>query len=184
MQIDQKRNSTLFNKVIILVIMAFSVNFGLSACKPKAQVTALSFETIEQAEWAIGTGKLYEAYEPGMVIISRMDEITNMNGLVTDASIKQLEALDYDQYFALAAFQGWKPGTNYGIRVSRIGRSGNTVNVYAQLHDPKPDEPSGAMVTSPHHLLKVKKTGSWDQNITFNLFSGQKLVASLTHTIP
>jgi hypothetical protein len=182
MQNDQKQNRPLFFNIVMIVCMAFSVAFGLSACKPKSQETALSFETIEKAEW--GIAKLNESREPGMIIIARIDEINSLDGMTSGDSIKQLEALDYDQYFALAAFQGRKPGTAYDITVNRIDRIGNTVNIYAEFHEPKPNEASGALETSPYHLVKVQKNDSWNQGITFNLFSGQTLVASLTHTIP
>ena len=188
MQNNQKRKKFLFYNSIMLVSLAFSLAFGLNACKPKSEPKseeiALPFETIEQDVYAGDTGILYDSHEPGMVIISRLEEIDNLDGMVNKAGLRQLQALDYSQYFSLAAFQGKKGSTGYDIQVNHIGRIGNTVNVYAQLHEPPPDKPVGAMETSPYHLVKVQKTGSWGQDITFNLFSGETLVASLSHTIP
>jgi len=182
MQNIQKRNKLLFYKIIMLISMAVSVAFGVDACKRKTEETALSFETIEKAEW--GIAELNKSHEPGMVIIARTDEINSLDGMASDESIKQLEALDYDQYFALAAFQGLKASTGYEIQANRIDRAGNTVNIYAQLVEPPSDITVGSLVTSPYILVKVKKTGNWGQDITFNLFSGKKLVASLSHMIP
>jgi hypothetical protein len=204
MQNNQKRNKLLFYNIIMVASMAFSLIFGLGACNPKMQETALPstiadgtalpsttvdgnalpFETIEQDAYAVDTGILYDYHEPGMVIISRVEELDNLDGLVSTAGFRQLQALDYSQYFALAAFQGRKGSIGYDIQVNRISRLGNTVNVYAQLNAPPPDTAVGATVTSPYHVIKVQKSGSWNQDITFNLFSGNKLVASLTHTIP
>jgi hypothetical protein len=186
MRDNQKRNRLLAYNIIIIVSIAFSVAFGLGACKPKTEETTLSFETIEQDVYAVGPGTLttYEPREPGMVVISRVGEMDNLDGLVSEEGMRQLQALDYSQYFALAAFQGQKGSIGYDIQVNRIGRLGDTVNVYAQLNEPSPDIAVGAMNTSPYHVVKVQKSGSWNQNITFNLFSGDKLVASLTHSIP
>jgi hypothetical protein len=119
-----------------------------------------------------------------MIIISRADEISSLDGTVTDGGIQQLEALNYERYFALAVFQGYKHSTGYGIQVKHIGRIGNTVNVDAQLVEPPPNIAVGAMDTSPYHVVKVLQTGGWDQDITFNLISGKKLVASVAHMIP
>ena len=101
MQNNQKRNKLLYYKIIMLVSMAFSMAFGLGACKPKPEEIALPFETIEQQDLGSGTGKLYEPREPGMVIISRINEINTLDGMVSDESINQLQTLDYGQYFAL-----------------------------------------------------------------------------------
>ena len=183
MQNKQKRNKLLFYNILMIVCLAFSMAFGLTACKLKTGETALSFETIEQRDYS-GTGITYESTEPGIVIIFRIEDIDSLKGLVTDDSINQLQNLDYNQYFALAAFQGRKDSTDYSIEVNHVGRIGNSVNVYAQLHEPSPDIAVLAMETSPYHLVKIQKTGSWGQDITFNLFSGDKLVASLAYTIP
>ena len=142
MQNNQKRNELLPYNIIVIFFLAFSAAFGLNACKPKPQEVTLPFETIEQNEWP-PTGKNYESIEPGMIIISRVDEINSLDGMVTDDSIKQLEALNYDQYFALTVFQGYKHSTGYDIQVKYIGRIGKTVNVYAQLVEPPPNIGSG-----------------------------------------
>jgi hypothetical protein len=180
MKNNRQRNGLLSYDILMLVCLAFE----LTACKPKSGETALSFETIEQDVYAVDTGKLYDSHEPGMVIISRVEEIDNLDGMVSKAGLKQLQALDYNQYFTLAVFQGKKGSIGYDIQVNRIKRSGNTVNVYAQLNEPPPDIAVGATETSPYHVVKVLKAGSWGQDITFNLFSGDKLVASLVHMIP
>jgi len=182
MQNNQKRNELLPYSIIVLACIAL-IAFGAAACQPKPGETALPFETIAQEEWG-KANKPYEPREPGMVIISRAGEIINLDGMVSDESVRQLQTLDYGQYFAITVFQGRKGSTGYDIQVNRIGRSENIVNVYAQLDNPPPDIEAGAMETSPYHLVKVQKTGSWGQEITFNLFAGETLVASLVHTIP
>ncbi len=169
--------------IFVLTGVILGMASGLGACKPKPTEVTLPFETIEQKEWA-GTDKPYESREPTLIIVSRLEEVDNLNGLISDEAMIKLQALDYDEYFALVAFQGWKPSTGYSIQVNRISRLGNTVNIYTQLHEPTPDEAKADEVTSPYHLVQVQKSGSWGQVITFNLIGGETSIVSLFHTIP
>ncbi len=144
----------------------------------------LSFETIEQDIYCPESGVLNESHEPGLIIVSQAEERDRLVNLINSGSMWQLRRLDYGQYFALAAFQGRKGSIGYEIQIDQISREGNTVNVYARLNEPEPNTNVGATVTSPYHVVKVQKTGEWDQEITFNLFSGNTLVASLVQAMP
>ena len=66
----------------------------ITSCKP--QERDLPFETIEQKEWA-GTGQSYEAREPGLMIISRLQDITSLDKLVTDGAMTKLKELEVAQ---------------------------------------------------------------------------------------
>jgi PrcB C-terminal len=167
----------------VLVVLACFVAFGWGAAILISAGAPLPFATVEQRDYS-GTGIEYESEAPGMVIISRLEDIESLKGLVSNDSIVQLSNLDYNQYFVLGAFQGRKMSTAYYIKVTYIGSLGDTVNVYANLHEPKPNEAVGATETSPYHLIKVKKGGSWGKDIAFKLFSGDTLVASINHMIP
>jgi hypothetical protein len=134
MQNDQEQNRSLRFNIVMLASLAFILIFGLVACNPATTPTftptkqatplptitmdgnALPFETIEQDVYAVDTGKLYESREPGIIIISHVEKIDNLVGLVSLEGIMQLRALDYSQYFALAAFQGRKGSLGYYIQ--------------------------------------------------------------------
>lgn len=183
MQNKQKRKNLSFYNIILLVSTAFSVTFGLGACNPKPEEIALPFETFEQKEWA-GTDKPYESREPNLIIVSRLEEVDNLNGLITDEAKAKLQAVDYSSYFALLVLQGWKPTTGYKASINRITRIENTVNIYAEFLEPEPDKAVSPAVTSPYQLVKVQKAGSWGQDVTFNLIVGEKSLVSLSHVIP
>lgn len=175
-------NQYLLFRILFLTSMIFGMAFGLSTCNTKPEETDLPFETIEQKEWA-GTGKSYEAREPGLMVISQSEETDNL-GIITDEAVQKLQVLDYGDYFAFVAFQGWKPNGGYSIQVNRVSRIGNSVNIYAQFHEPRPDEEKTDEITSPYHLMIVQKTGNWGQEVTFNLLDGETVVVSLSHFIP
>ena len=167
-------------KIESFLILSVSL---LSACAILPFATNLHFDTIEK-EISAGTGKLYEAREPGLMVVSRPEEVELIDGLITDQAREKTLALDYGDYISLAAFQGWKGSSGYSILVNRISRTGNTVNVYAQFHEPKPEEQKLDMVTSPYHLVIVEKIGNWSEEILFNLIIDETIVASIYHTFP
>ncbi len=153
----------------------------LSACQPKE--TNLPFETIEQKEWA-GTDHAYEAREPGVMVVAQPEEITALNKWITEDAEAQLQKIDYKVYFVLVVFQGRKPTTGYSIQVDQLTRLEDTVNIKARFSEPKPNEEKSPEVTSPYHLVRVQKVGTWGRNITFNLNAGEVIVVSLSHSVP
>jgi hypothetical protein len=178
-----KRNRPLVTTVAISVVLVCIIVFGWASTKLISAGAPLPFATIEQVEWP-PSGDLYESRQQGMIIVSRVEDINSLGRYIGEESVRQVQTLDFTRYFALAAFQGWKPGTAYTITVNRLRWEGDTVNVYASFLEPKPNEASGATETSPFHLIKVNKGSKWGKDITFNLFSGDTLVASVEHTIP
>jgi len=153
----------------------------ITSCKP--QERDLPFETIEQKEWA-GTGQSYEAREPGLMIISRLQDITSLDKLVTDGAMTKLKELDYDNCFVLVVFQGWKPTTGYRVQIDRTTRTGKMINIYTQFLEPKPEEAKADAITSPYHLVQVQKTGEWGQEISFQVIVNETIVSSLAYFIP
>jgi hypothetical protein len=156
---------------------------GLSACQPQPQEVALPFETIEQKEWA-GTGQAYEPREPGLMIIAQIEDVAKLDNWITENARTQLQTLDYDAYFALAVFQGWKPSTGYNVQIESATRQDNTVTIHAGFREPGPDEAKGALITSPYHLVRVRRIGDWNQNIAFKLVVDSVVVTSLSHHVP
>jgi len=169
-----RRASLLFMPMLLLLV-------GLSACKP--QQNDLPFDTVDQSDWG-NAGHAYEAQEPALVVIAQPAEVTDLDDWITLDAQTQLQTLGYDTYFALIVFQGWKPSTGYSVQVNRITRREDTVTVYAQFQEPKPDEETGGEVASPYHLVQVRKVGIWDQEITFNLVVNKIIVASLSRYVP
>jgi hypothetical protein len=145
--------------------------------------TELSFETIEQKDWA-GTGQGYEAVEPGLIIISGEPDIASLDEWVTGEAIMRLQELDYENSFALIVFLGERGRGGYDIQIERLARSGKTINIYVQFHEPEPDKGYVDMMTSPYHLVQVQKGGAWDQDFLFQMIVDGTVVASLNHFIP
>lgn len=168
-------------KIDWLLVLMLALLLGLSACKP--QETNLTFEILEQEEINL-TGQLYEAREPGLIIVAQSDEVTEMDDWVTETSKERLQVMDYDAYFALTVFQGRKPTDGYRIQIERIVRESKEVTIYAQFQEPHPDQKKNDIVTSPYCLLQIQKIDTWDQSIKFNVIVDDSVVISASHSIP
>ncbi len=168
-------------KINWLSALMLTLLLGLSACKP--QETNLPFEILEQEERNL-TGQVYEAREPGLIIVAQPDEVTEFDDWVTETSKEQLRVMDYNAYFALAVFQGMKPTDGYGVQIERVVRTGDKVTIHTQFQEPSPDQEKNDIVTSPYCLIQVQKVGAWDQNITFNVIADGSVVISTSHSIP
>jgi len=139
----------------------------------------LPFETLERQEISN-----YQNKEPGLVVITKQTEVNNLDDWVVQEVRSRLQTIDYNAYIVIAVFQGWKPTTRYGVQIQRITRKGSVINVYALFSDPKPGEPTGDLATSPYHLVRVQKVGTWGQRITFNLVVDGAIVESFSHYVP
>lgn len=154
---------------------------GLNACQSKE--ATLSFETIERRD-ASGTGQVYQDRQPGLLVITTPEEAASLDALVTPEAQAQLQSLNYDAYFVIAVFQGRKPTTGYDIEIERITRLGSKVTIYARFLEPKPNAEKAPEETSPYHLVRVQKTGTWGQSISFDLVVGDAVMTSLSHYVP
>lgn len=179
---SEKFRRSFWRILIITSVFVGSVT-GVSACKPRPNEISLPFEIIEQKDWP-GTNQFYELREPGLIIISSLEDMKNLNGMITEEAKAKLQVLDYSNYFALLVLQGLKPTTGYKANVNRITRLGDTVNIYADFLGPKPDEEKAPEETSPYHLVQVQKSGIWGQEVMFNLIVNETTVVSLSHFIP
>ncbi|MEA3308170.1 MAG: protease complex subunit PrcB family protein [Chloroflexota bacterium] len=164
-----------------LLLPMFTLLLGLSACKP--QETNLPFEIVEQEERNL-TGEIYEAREPGLIVVAQSDEVAELDDWVTETSKEQFQVMDYDACLALVVFQGMKPTDGYGVRIERVVRESNEVTIYAQFQKPHSDQKKNDIVTSPYSLTQVQKTDTWNQNIKFNVIVDDSVVISASHSIP
>ncbi len=165
-----------------IIIVFLYVASGITACKPKE--TDLPFETVEKNKLGPGTGHDYSTLRPGLVLITQPEEVTILNGWIGNDSKTKLQKLDYNKVFALLVLQGEQGSGGFGVQINRIAQQGDTVNVYAQFFMPNQGEPEFSVVTSPYHLVKIKKDSTWGQEITFQVIVKGKVVVSPRHFIP
>ena len=159
--------------VLLLAVLAVV----LVSCKPKE--IELPFETIERRQGA-GTGELWEAREPGLMVIATSEDLAQIDGLFTEDAQAQLCEVDFNACFAVAAFLGWQGSGHEGIWIEQVARRGEGVAVHVRVGKPG----WTSEVTSPYHLVKVRKEGDWNRNIRFTLYLDGTAATSLSHFIP
>lgn len=143
-------------KMHILVSLLLGLAI-LTACQPSE--TNLPFETIERADSA-GTGEYHKDKEPDLAIIAKAADISVLGNMVSSDAQARLRDLDFDRYFAIAVFQGWRPSLptpRSGVEVQRITKEGSRITIYAQFYEPVEGYEQKTVVTSPYHLVKMRK---------------------------
>ncbi len=159
-------------KISYLLFMVLVLLLG--ACTPQEE--ELPFETIERADYS----QRYEDREPGLVIVTNVDEVNQLDGWISPKAVEELRGMDYDGYFAVIAFLGWQPTGHEGIRIERVVRQGDTVSIYALVGRPTGE----TRISSPYHLVKIQKTGRWGTSINFALVVEEVTVAPQSHYVP
>jgi hypothetical protein len=157
-------------------LIAFGM-VSLIACRPKE--IELPFQTIERRQTA-GTGEIWEPREPGLMIIASRDDLVKINDLFTKGAQTRLNDLDFETSFAIAAFLGWQPRGHEGLEIIRLTYKNDEVKVFARVGNPSTED----AVTSPYHLIIVRKDTEWNRKISFTLYLNNIPALSLSHFIP
>jgi hypothetical protein len=123
---------------------------GMTACG--AGETELPFETIERSDYGD-----YSIREPRVVLVTNRQEIDQLKGLISQAALDQLAELDFQQYFAIAVFRGTQATSGYDVIVERVARRGDKIVIRAQFWEPSPHWEILNEVTSPYHLIKMRR---------------------------
>jgi hypothetical protein len=83
---------------------------------------------------------------------------------------------DFENYLAIAVFQGVKPTPGYRIHVENITRSYNTITVMVNMSEHLSGYSCAEMVTYPYCVIAVKKTEmvKRKENIKFIFYTDKK----------
>ncbi|MBN2003154.1 MAG: protease complex subunit PrcB family protein [Anaerolineae bacterium] len=169
------------NGYLRLILVFMIAMFELSACTPKE--INLSFETIEKKS-GLSTSGGYDSGEPFLVVIAQLDEVSDLDGWITEDARLQLQTLDYGTYFVVGVFQGRKGTDGYEIGIERVVRQRDEITFFVQTHEPRPDEKKNDTVTSPYHLVRVEKMEVVDSDLTFSAIVDGNVIATTSHYIP
>ncbi len=149
----------------------------LAATLPQEDV--LPFETVERLVWS-GSGGEWEAMESGLMVMATPKDMVQMDDLFTEDAQARLRKVDFNTYFSIAVFLGWQSDGHEGLDIRQIIRQGDEIVIYVRVGNP-----GGTLgVTSPYHLVSVRKEGNWNQTIHFTLYMDGAETTSLSHFIP
>ena len=174
----------------------------LAACVP--QERDLPFETIDLDDGALWG--LYWGREPKLVVLTGSEELEVLNELIphpgrvvlTDSEEiaaqgkevlqypqMRMQSLDWGAYFVVIAFQGLKNSTGYGVTIKRIVQQGESIIIHAQFKERRPEEAETDVMTSPVHVVKVKRDKRLAaKEMQFSLLVDGRPVANTSHFVP
>lgn len=169
--------------LVTMCLISLVMMMGVTACQPHE--TELAFETIENADFS-GTGEYYEDKAPRLVVISKVAELDTLGNTVSSEAQAQLQVLNFDQYFAVGVFQGWRPSlpSPSGVEIQRISQQGRTITISARFYEPAEGTVQRDMVTSPYQLIKIWKGEDIQGELEFILNVDGTVVSQQTHILP
>jgi len=142
------------------------------------QTVELSFETIELSEPSKPDYWIDE--KPGLLIIASSQAITQASQYISDGAIATLQHMNFADAFALLAFHGRRGNLHDGFEILKVIKQNEHVYVFTR---PTQEGPQ-AIVSSPYHLISIKKNGDWGQTFVFHLYSGVNISADQMNDQP
>jgi hypothetical protein len=124
----------------------------------------------------------YEEREPMLMITTQASELPQLESNVLESIHPILNRVNFERYFLITVFQGFKYNLGFGAEIQRITLSGKEITVNAHFVTPVPGRGAANAVCSPHHIVKVRKghlTGTYrvvlqvdgqyllEENVTF-----------------
>jgi hypothetical protein len=143
--------------IVILVVSLLTACTGSAIAEGPA-----SFKTIEREAGGSLIGRQqYNALQPGLVVIASKTDLEEQDIWFSEEARGTLRNLDFQQNLAVAVFQGWKKSSGYEINITGVAWEGSTLFIEAEVVDLLPGTPASPNVTSPYHLVTLRKpTGS------------------------
>lgn len=173
----RKQRQFLWLTIVVMLV-------SMTACGPREielplispRGTELSFETIVRSDYGSCSVR-----EPLAILVTTRQEIDRLEGLIERGVPNQLVQLDFEQYFAIAVFRGTQATSGYDTIIERVTRRDNKIVVYVQFWDQTVYYPVRSEVTSPYHLIKVRKDDGVSQETELVLKSREIIPTPLPY---
>ena len=144
------------------------------------------FETIEQLD---GPSSLRHRPDtkPAVFVVARPEEIEAIKPYVSDEAALALGGLNFENEFAVAAFQGLQGADFRGtFHLEYLIHDGPEIRLYAHPDSSDPTIMAPDIMTSPYHIIKIQREVIRSGSYTFTLYwrETNSMVASTTYSFP
>jgi hypothetical protein len=160
------------------IIVCLGLAFILVGCQVEEE---LEFETIELDDHPDREEQYWWDLEPGMIIVANNSEVEYLRQYLSEEQINDLYALDYERYFVLCAFRGYRSTAHAGFHIKNVIRTREHISI----NSAPGSGGLAASIASPYHCILIPKEREWNQEIVFKMFfRGTKEVSEVKHFIP
>ena len=145
----------------------------------------LPFSTIEQKSDPAYIGQQqYFALEPGILVFYNEESALAQGDLFSEDARLELKRVNYRTHFVLAVFQGWKPSAGFGVEINQLVAENGGVVVGASFRLPENGAVAGGAVTSPYHLIRVRRPAADLESLPFQLEVAGEVLAVFPNPTP
>jgi hypothetical protein len=120
----------------------------------------LNYETIFGGNAFVGGP--YKGNTAQIRVLTGIKSISEVSDMVYAYDTDMLSTVDFEHYFVLVAFNGWRGGIYQEFRIQKIWQSNKDVYVLAQFNDlPIPGTTTATILlanSSQYHAVKIKRT--------------------------
>jgi hypothetical protein len=145
--------------------------------------TILAFVVLHTADYG-ESGQLYRQPEPKLMVITRPEDLIELDDTVWHTAQQKLRELDYSKYFAIAMFQGRQRDDHYGVEIRQVAQEGRAIFIEAQFYVPTPGQELHAIVTSPYQVIAVEKPQDAGRDFEFIVNVAGKAIIKQTNHVP
>lgn len=154
----------------------------LCACHPTVSNTEnLSFTTIEKMDnQAQSAQTYYPSSKPSIFLVTQLSEVSLVSQWLNSETVNRLQNLDYNQTFAIVAFQGhfYSGWGSYQVEITQINLTDNFLSVTALFVEPSPTQVVIDASANPYHVVAVQRPSNATSFKGANLVVNEQIVAS------
>jgi len=152
-----KKNINIFS--LLLLISSILFIFFLFACTKEGDISMTKFETISKGIYSKQVEKEYFVIKDKESLDELLDKI---DGNTEIANI----GINFSEEIVVGVFLGEKPTGGYEVEITDILDQNDYIEFQIKINELGPEEMVAQSITSPYHIIKVKKS---DKEIVFNI---------------
>ncbi len=138
---NQFQSVYLYSSFMVFLVIV-GITFGLFGKSFRGQ--EIGFETITNQ---------FKIIRESFFVITSEYKLEKLNNSIHG----ELPLIDFDNYFLIGAFMGEQKTGGYSIKITRILKSNNRINIVINICEPGPNDFVTLMITYPGHIVKVNK---------------------------
>lgn len=144
----------------LLLIFSISLFLFLLSCGKENGGKTVAFDTISKGIYSQQAEKEYFVVKDTESFNQLLAKISNGDSEITNKDV------DFSKEMVVGAFLGEKPTGGYTVEISDALKQDKYIEFLIKINEPDPGEIVTEVITSPYHIIKLKKS---DMEFMFNI---------------